>query len=134
MKAYLIDTCVLIAWFSKRTAAVTRAIVYQHIKEQDSILYICGLVLAEFYRGIEKKEAEHYSSLLDEFPYLPSARSVYENAGLAGYQLQKNGKNIPLGDNIIAETAKYYKAKLVTHDNHFKKYPGLKLLLLKTPL
>lgn len=132
MKSYLIDTCVLIAWFSKRTASATRDIVHQHIKE-DSILYVCGLVLAEFYRGIEKKESEYYSTLLEEFPYLHSARSLYEHAGLAAHELQKMGKTIPLGDCIVAETAKLYKAGVITFDKHFQKYPGLNILYIKIP-
>lgn len=125
MKAYLLDTNVLIALFSKYTAKRARSFLAK--LKKNAIFYICGLVLSEFYQGIDKKDAEYYSSILEEFPYLPSSRRIYENAGLIACKLRKRGKTIPLGDCIIAETAKLYGSTVITLDKHFIGFSGVKV-------
>lgn len=125
MKAYLLDTNILIALFSKYTAKHAR--VFLSKLKKNAIFHVCGLVLSEFYQGIDKKDAEYYSALLEDFPYLPSSRRIYEKAGLTAYRLRKKGKTIPLGDCIIAETAKLYGATVITLDKHFIGFPGVKV-------
>lgn len=125
MKAYLIDTNVLIALFSKYTASRMRYFLAR--LKKNAIFYVCGLVLSEFYQGIDKKDAEYYSAVLEDFPYLHSSRSIYESAGLTAYRLRKKGKTIPLGDCIVAATAKLYNATVITLDKHFIGFPGVKV-------
>ncbi|MEK7171687.1 MAG: PIN domain-containing protein [Patescibacteria group bacterium] len=125
MKAYLFDTNILISLFSKYTAKRTRSLLAK--LKKNAVFYICGLVLSEFYQGIDKKDAEYYSAVLEDFPYLHSSRSIYENAGLTAHKLRKKGKTIPLGDCIVAATAKLYGATVVTLDKHFIGFPEIKV-------
>ena len=53
MKAYLFDTNILISLFSKYTAKRTRSLLAK--LKKNAVFYICGLVLSEFYQGIDKK-------------------------------------------------------------------------------
>ena len=125
MKAYLIDTNVLISLFSVPTEQRVKHLLKTLNKK--SILYLCGPVLSEFYQGIDRKNAEYYSALLDEFPYLHSNRAIYENTGLMAHELKKQGWTAPLGDCMIAQISKHYQAEVVTFDKHFLHFKGIKV-------
>lgn len=129
MTAYLLDTNILIGLFAPRTREKVRHFL-ENLK-RDATFYVCGMVLAEFYRGIDNRDAELYSSLLEDFPYFSSQKPIYEHAGLMAHELRKRGKTIPIVDCVIAQTAKYYNAILITTDADFLRFPRLKVKFYK---
>lgn len=124
MRFFVLDTNILISLFSKKGSVRTAAFL-KKLHKRRSALATCGPVLAEFYRGIERKDAERYSSYLSDFKYLHSAQNIYENAGILAHGLDKKGKSTPLMDCLIAEIAKHHDATLVTSDRDFKRFSKL---------
>lgn len=130
MKLSLLDTNILITLFSKKYSDEMRAWLRKR-RGKRHILATCGIVLSEFYRGIDRHHAEKYSFYLGNFSYLHSTRSIYENAGLLAYNLAKKGKTVPLIDCVIAQIAKQFHATLITFDKDFRKIPGIKIMTPK---
>ncbi|MBI2453648.1 PIN domain-containing protein, partial [Candidatus Peregrinibacteria bacterium] len=115
MKTYLLDTNILIALFSKRHQEKIRTQLLT-LKKTRNRLATCGIVLSEFYQGIERHDAEFYSAYLDQFIYLPGKKSVFENAGILSHELKRSGRETPLGDCLVAAFAKEYGATVITLD------------------
>ncbi len=133
MKRYLLDTSTWIYYFKKSTdpkILKTQKQAQKFIKEGK--IYTCGQVLAEFLRGVgkETKKQKEMREMLLSLPYLLTTKTDFVKAADLAKKLDKKGEAVPLADCLIAAFVISHSLILVTNDNHFKRFKGLKLKLL----
>lgn len=125
MKLYLLDTSVLIALFSKKSFIKIHQFL-EKFRKSRAVFATCGIILTEFYSGVDEARRCEYIEYLSALKFLESNRKIYENAGFLFYSLRKQGVSISLADAIIAENAKFYSATLITLDKDFQYFSNLK--------
>lgn len=126
---FLVDTSLWVSFFHKDQSPhslAVRKVITQLEKEE--LVVTCGLVLAEFVRGLGKSEKEQRTrKILENHEYLACDKEVYLLAGELARNLDESGFRIPLGDCLIASVSIINKVTLVTDDPHFKRFAGLNL-------
>lgn len=133
MKRYLFDTSIWIYYFKKSSDLRISKIQKQAEKFiEGGKIYTCGQILAEFLRGVGKKtkKQKEMREILLSLPYLLTMKTDFVKAADLARKLDAEGKSVPLADCIIAAFAISHNLILVTNDNHFKRFKGLKLKLL----
>lgn len=129
---FLVDTGVWISSFcpSNKTTCVYIRQLLKKLEEKERVV-TCGIVLAEFARGLgETKREVEILEILENHEYLETIKEVFVYAGQLSRKLDRKRLKIPLTDCLIAATAIFYGATLVTGDPHFKRFEGLKLEFL----
>ena len=86
---------------------------------------VCGIVIAELYRGIknaaEENAVELFVNAVDELPLDSDASGEdWKKIGMFIADLRKSGLSVPFQDAVIAYLAIKYKTTLCTNDRHFK--------------
>lgn len=126
---FLVDTGVWISSFcpSNQTSCLNIRQLLKKLEEKERVA-TCGIVLTEFARGLGeiKKEIEAFE-ILESHEYLETSKDIFIYAGQLSRNLDKKG----LTDCLIAATAMFYGATLVTNDPHFKRFKELKLKFLE---
>ena len=95
---------------------------------QGGQLYNCGIVRAEFLRGI--KAPKQHQDVLDFFdivPEVPCDARLWRQVSEIGWELGRKGRWPPVTDIAIAACAMRVNAMLISTDAHFKDITGLKL-------
>lgn len=92
--------------------------------EQENVV-LCGVVIAELYRGIrnasEEKAVELFVNAVDELPLDSDASDEdWKKIGLFIADLRNSGLTVPFQDAVIAYLAIKHGCKLHTNDKHFK--------------
>jgi predicted nucleic acid-binding protein len=87
---------------------------------------VCGMVVAETGRGIRHPNTlQRYIESWSLMCYVPSDRKLWqETLGLA-WQLDRQGRVLPLQDLHIAACALSINAIVLTTDTHFQEIPGV---------
>lgn len=130
---FLVDTNVWVEYFRRnRTHKNLNVIKVVNEFERNSKVVTCGIILAEFIQGLGKSSKELSARrILESHEFLSSSKEIYILAGEFSRNLAEKGFLTPLSDCLIAATAIFYGATLVTNDLHFKRFEGLKLSLLE---
>ena len=86
---------------------------------------VCGIVIAELYRGIknaaEENAVELFVNAVDELPLDSDASGEdWKKIGMFIADLRKSGLSVPFQDAVIAYLAIKYKTTLCSNDRHFK--------------
>ena len=86
----------------------------------------CGIVKAEVLRGVKtfklRSRLELFFSLTQN---IGTSVSVWEDVWRLAWQLDRQGKVLPLQDIIIACCAMKAGARIMTADHHFRQIPGI---------
>lgn len=89
----------------------------------------CGVVKAEVLRGVK---ALRLRSRLEQFFALTqnvgTSVSLWEEVWRLAWQLDRQGKVLPLQDIIIACCAMKAGAAVMTADHHFREIPGIRVI------
>lgn len=89
----------------------------------------CGMVVLEVCRG--RSHPNVYRRFRENFAimrYIKSTSQVWEQAAQLSWDLNRKGLVLPSPDLFIAACALQTKAIVLTHDAHFQKVPGLKVI------
>jgi len=124
-KIYLLDTNIVIAFFSNEPPVVEKITTLRGIM-------IPSIVVGELCYGAEKSSRKEQNiTKLEAFLLSVSVLSCDEITarfyGKTKMQLQTNGTPIPENDIWISALALQYDLTLVTRDNHFTKIEALAL-------
>jgi predicted nucleic acid-binding protein len=96
-------------------------------------LATCAVVFAEVLRGfINDSMRTRYDALMTSLQWLPCDDSVFREAALIAWDLDRRGAVLPLTDVVIAVLAMRHGAKVHTLDRHFLQIPGLSVELAES--
>lgn len=124
MKLYLLDTNILIYALANKKPWASR--FRKWIKNKQAA--ISAITAAEFLTGASPQEAKKFELFLDEFGTLPVETSTARLAAEYRKEFLRQGRNLKLPDCLIAATAKYYQATLVT--SNLADYPMKDIAIL----
>lgn len=86
----------------------------------------CGLVISEVGRGIKHpKTLQRYIKCWEVMRYAESNQKTWQHTLELAWQLNRQGRILPIQDIHIAACALSINAVVLTHDQHFQKIPGL---------
>lgn len=92
---------------------------WEIFQREDSL--ICGIVIAELYRGVrnskEKKAVDLFVNSVDS---ISVNENEWKEIGLFISKLNENGITVPFQDAVISYIAIKNKCALLTRDKHFK--------------
>jgi len=92
-------------------------------------LAICGVVRCEVARGLrERRVLERYQVHWDVMINVPTDNRLWGSVEQTLWRLDRQGIILPLPDVIVACCALRLNAALLTHDEHFKRVPGVRTL------
>lgn len=94
--------------------------VHWNLLRQDSVV-LCGIVIAELYRGIRNaKEESAIELFVNSVDSIPLIESDWKQIGLFIAKLRNAGLIVPVQDAIISYLAIKHNCKVSTRDKHFK--------------
>ena len=117
MAIFLLDTTVIIDALRDRQH---RPRQLMELLRSGNILACCPVNIAEIYAGMRPREEAATEALLDSLQMLPILPDVARLTGKLKQEYSKKGATLNLADAMIAATAIYHRAVLIT-DNlcHF---------------
>jgi predicted nucleic acid-binding protein len=119
----LIDTCVWVPFFSRKSSAHKTAVT--ELLEEDRALLI-GPILAEILLGFKKdQEADWVASALEGAHYVELLGDDWRAAASLGRALAAGGHFLPLSDLYLASVAIRNQYLTYSIDPHFDLIPGL---------
>lgn len=87
---------------------------------------ICGIIMAELGRGIRHAQTlERYIESWQLMCYVPSDQRLWHQTLELAWQLDRQGRVLPIQDLHIAACALSINAVVLTTDKHFQEIPGL---------
>ncbi len=90
---------------------------------------ICGVIRAEVGRGLRAARVrEKFQAFWDVMVNVPTDNRLWEEVEQTLWDLDRNGKTIPLTDAVIACCARRIGAVVLTQDQHFDFVPGLRTI------
>lgn len=90
-------------------------------------LAICGIVRCEVGRALRPlKIRQQFRAFWDVMVNVPTDNRLWEEVEQTLWDLDRNGKMIPLTDAVIACCARRIGAVVLTYDHHFALVPGLR--------
>ncbi|EKD95524.1 MAG: PIN protein [uncultured bacterium] len=122
---YLLDTNILIEAFLgiEPAAYVTRNLI------GEGKISFSVITIAEFLSKAARQEAESFKALIKVFGVLPVDYDIAVIAANYRKMVLKKTKRAFLADCLIADTAKFYDLRLVTHN--ISDYPMKDIKVLK---
>ena len=114
MAHYLIDTCILIDFFTGNEKAA------QFLESLESPPFLSALSVAELYAGVrERQERALLDKLVQHFPVIPLLDEAAIKGGLYQRQYEKS-HGISIADALLASSAECKNLILATCNvNHF---------------
>ncbi len=92
-------------------------------------LVICGMVRVEVERGLKvERIRRRLGAFFDVMINVPTSNRVWEQTTQLAWQLDRQGKNLPPQDILIAVSAMAVGAMVLTDDAHFDLIPGITVL------
>ena len=89
-------------------------------------LAVCGVIRCEVARGVKApKLLRKFQAMWDVMQYLPTDNRLWDEVEALVWQLDREGKNLPLADLVIACCARRAQAVVLTYDAHFQEIPGV---------
>ena len=120
----LFDTDIVIDFLRRRDYARK---LFEHWAG-NGLIAISTLTHLEIYQGIKSGEEEATGVFLDGLISIAVDVSIARMAGKILGKLRSKGKTISIGDAVIAATALYIDAPLLTNNTAHYIYPGLKVV------
>lgn len=128
MTRYLLDSDTVISVL-KGTPLATQLI--DELNRQDDTLCTCLVVMAEVYSGLRPIDARQADTLLRPMRFLTAAPDIGRQAGLWRYEFARQGVQLSAPDCLIAATAHYHRATLITGNT--RHFPMTELATLRLP-
>lgn len=122
-KIKVFDTTVFIDYLRGRKEALP---FFQDVLGKRINPAISIITVVELWAGVkDSKDEKRHKALLSSFRRIQIHSAIAYHAGAMAYSYYKNGdRSISLPDFIIAATAEYLKADIVTRNGkHFQKIP-----------
>lgn len=120
----LVDSTKYVAWMRAGNNPVT--ILASVLRAR--FLISCGIIRIEVLRGVVKPKARtQIAELFETIPEIPIDDGIIADATETAWQLDRQGRVLPVTDLLIASCAKRVGATVVTEDPHFLHIPGLTL-------
>jgi len=118
----LVDSC----WYIERMRAGQDPLRELAVHAQSRDIATCGIVVAEVGRGIQvRKQLDRYRAAWEVMLFVSSSNSLWDSTLELAWQLDRQGKVLPLQDLHIAVCALHIGAVVLTVDEHFQQIPGL---------
>ena len=99
-----------------------------HLAELSRVrdIAICGIITAEVGRGIKDSNTlQRYTDSWEVMRYIASDQKVWQHTLELTWQLDRQGKVLPIQDIQIAACALSINAVVLTYDEHFHEIPGI---------
>lgn len=124
---FLIDSNVYIDLLRARRDVV--GTLYEWSERRGGNLVVCGMIRVEVLRGLKSLKAlQSISSLMDVMVNIPTDNRLWTEAADLAWSLDRQGTVIPGADVIIAASALWLGAVVMTSDLHFSKIEGLRVI------
>ena len=92
-------------------------------------LAICGVIRCEVGRALRPERVrQRFREFWDVMINVPSDNRLWEAVEQTAWELDREGKVLPLTDLIIACSARRIGAAVLTYDQHFSRIPGLRVI------
>lgn len=89
----------------------------------------CGVVKAEVLRGIKgPRRLDVMQRFFAVTQMVATSASLWDEAWQLAWELDRQGRVLPLQDLVIASCARRVGAAVMTRDAHFRQVPGLEVL------
>jgi predicted nucleic acid-binding protein len=124
MATYLVDTNVIIHVLRDQKG---RRNLLKQLLEQDHLLASCPITITEVYAGMNQKEQNKTSELMNSLQFLPTTVQIAEQAGLLKRDYGRKGVTLSLPDATIAATAIANGCTLLTENAKDFPMPDLAL-------
>jgi predicted nucleic acid-binding protein len=125
---YLLDSDTVISVL-KGAPRATQLIA--DLYRQDDTLCTCLVVMAEVYSGLRPIDDRQADTLLRPMLFLTAAPDIGRQAGLWRYEFARRGVQLSAPDCLIAATAHYHRATLITGNT--RHFPMTELATLRLP-
>lgn len=87
---------------------------------------VCGIVISEVGRGLRHPGTlQRHIDSWELMHYVDSTQSIWSQTLELAWQLDRQGKILPIQDIHIAACALSINAVVLTNDAHFQEIPGL---------
>jgi predicted nucleic acid-binding protein len=121
----VIDTDVIISAY--RRADSPEKAEFRHLVMTGEAATV-GIILAEVLRGAQsEQEFEEMTEELLAMEFLEIDQDIWLQAAHILFYLKRQGQIIPLPDAVIAAQALSGDHAVYSHDEHFRRIPGLKI-------
>jgi len=91
-------------------------------------LVTCGVVKAEVLRGMKSiKFRDRLDGLFQVMRFVQTNEKLWDKAWQLAWNMDRQGRVIPLTDIVIAACAMEEGAAVLTNDRHFDLVPGLRM-------
>lgn len=122
MRPILADT----SWYIAQARAKKDPLLELAELSQSRDIAVCGMVVAELGRGIHHPNTlQRYIESWNLMCYVPSDQKLWQETLELAWQLDRQGRVLPLQDLHIAACALSINAVVLTTDAHFHEIPGV---------
>lgn len=118
---YILDTKALIAFFNNENGAEKVEKILKEIDENKAEGFVSAITLTEIYYLYSRERGEDFAKRKIEQIKLSNLKMVVINDEIAIKAGEYKIKAIPIADALIAASAYFVGAKVVTDDEHFEK-------------
>lgn len=118
---YLLDTKALIAFFNNENGAENVEKILSDIDENKVEGFVSAITLTEIYYLYSRRSGESFAKKRIEQIKLSNLKMVVIDDEIAIKAGKYKVKAIPIADALIAASAYFIGAKVVTDDEHFEK-------------
>ena len=118
---YLLDTKALIAFFNNENGAENVEKILSDIDENKVEGFVSAITLTEIYYLYSRRSGESFAKKRIEQIKLSNLKMVVIDDEIAIKAGEYKIKAIPIADALIAASAYFIGAKVVTDDEHFEK-------------
>jgi ribonuclease VapC len=119
---YLLDTKALIAFFNNEEGAETVEKILSDIDENKVEGFVSAITLTEIYYLYSRRSGESFAKKRIEQIKRSNLKMVVIDDEIAIKAGEYKIKAIPIADALIATSAYFIGAKVVTDDEHFEKF------------
>jgi predicted nucleic acid-binding protein len=120
----LIDSTIYIEWQRSKSGLMGSLLHFTECHETA----VCGVICCEVGGGIRDRALRQcLKAIWNTLVYLPTDSFLWEESEELLWNLERQGKRIPLADAIIASCAKQAGATIYTRDGHFDLVPGIRV-------
>lgn len=103
----------------------------RELNQRGDELCVCGVVVAETYAGLSREAIEASEATVESFIFLDTPKEAAKQAGLWRYHYARLGRPLPTTDTLIAGTASYHEAVVLT--GNVGDFPMTEIEILSLP-
>lgn len=120
----LIDSSIYIEWHRSRQGLTSSLHYFTECHE----VAVCGMICCEVGSGIRDAALRKcIKAIWQTLVYIPTDNLIWEEGEELLWNLERQGKRVPLADAIIAGCAMRAGATVYTRDVHFNLIPGIRV-------